>query len=691
MSFFQQEHRSSPQKEKSDLYKDLAAEAVQLVGMAKHRRGGSLFDAAHTGYTQGEAAKSFAQSCHNYLFGAWDRHMQRYLTARFLHLHLTKTEAHALALNIGRSWQSVHRRRQRNRPDPPLPPPREEAKLAKWHGEEVWQPAMSTQAWQELVDAYRRPRTPRDADYGQHPFPASDTEEELLIARYQWLQCITELNETPERKGHQLSSFNLLPRAHHGRVFAAYSKGGILDICRGAGMPDLPKSTKEFNPLRIFHAHLLQRILRRSPESAKWSALALSGTFLRSDGVQAHIVCGEASTEGRANRYSKRQEEDDEDEEEDNNEEDPEEAASAEEKGDIEDPAMLLSDSLGHLTACDPGRKRLLYIVRAVEVHQSDPHALVEPIQLADGRLVHVKLVKVLSLTQEHYAWLCQRGRRSRRREVLAKHNPEYTAAIRTISAASTKTTHVADAIQQHVHCFPEIHAVSGRRSMARMKFGSMISTQKALAWIARQVLPKSDPQRIVAWGGARWAVTAKGNAACSTFKIFRYIKAQPFSTVKITDSEGHVTEESRLRREKEHCSSCKCPSCMDMQKMYNPKMRNYVRRKWERDPQSGRFHRVKVLQTEPDPKGCYDLYQCATEGCHRTWPRDGAGSGGIFRCFWERAHHRPRPRTYALPEPPKSTGTEAPAAASRSTEGRPRKGRGRGGKGSKAPAPRRG
>ena len=75
---------------------------------------------------------------------------------------------------------------------------------------------------------------------------------------------------------------------------------------------------------------------------------------------------------------------------------------------------------------------------------------------------------------------------------------------------------------------------------------------------IANIILPPNEPDRIVAWGGAKCAHAAKGFMPCSAAKIYRYISELPRATF-VYDG----VEYTRVPKVAEYNTSCKCCDCL--------------------------------------------------------------------------------------------------------------------------------
>jgi hypothetical protein len=235
--------------------------------------------------------------------------------------------------------------------------------------------------------------------------------------------------------------------------------------------------------------------------------------------------------------------------------------------------------------------------------------------------------------------------------EAEKKKYPQYIAAVNTLRSNSLMTSKPEDLMkssQEAVRCYPDIHKVSSSKAVARLHFYGAWCEQKAMTWVADQVLPKDDPKRIVAWGGAHWAHGLKGVAPCSAFKIYRKIAALPRATAMLKDHQKQEFRGTRLPRESEFKSSVVCSACLGEAKMEHPVHDHFMKKKRIYNPTSGFWERQVI---ECSGEHVYDLFQCAAKGCCRTHGRDLNGASNILRTAWERSHGRPRPASLARPQ----------------------------------------
>jgi hypothetical protein len=183
------------------------------------------------------------------------------------------------------------------------------------------------------------------------------------------------------------------------------------------------------------------------------------------------------------------------------------------------------------------------------------------------------------------------------------------------------------------MECHPAINAIEARRSLARLRFGVKMRTQRTLDSILSTVLPVNQPNRIVAWGSAKWAVNAKGRQASVVGKIYGYMRKHRRSQLP--------NGGTRLPLESEFNSSCKCSRCLGMKKMYHPTHHEVWHKRTVVDDQGNRTTQRYKAEGE-----VYGLYQCAARGCNATHNRDVNGFSNIWRTAWERMNRRGRPET---------------------------------------------
>jgi hypothetical protein len=319
----------------------------------------------------------------------------------------------------------------------------------------------------------------------------------------------------------------------------------------------------------------------------------------------------------------------------------------------------------------DPGRDDLITLVRAIPLPHSHNHKgrapLTRDCQGREAR-VYIKFEVVYRLSKEQYEDMCGRAHAKRYRQSIVERHPEYTAAVKRMKQHSVKLADpkkLAKNIEVHFATFKDINNVSASRRMARLRFNTMMRTQQAMETIANIILPPNQPDRIVAWGGAKWAHAAKGFMSCSAAKICRYIAELPRATF-IDAATGK--EYTRVPKVDEYNTSCKCCDCLSEAKQVNPTVPEYQKKKWTKDPLTGQRKKMKVILNHYE---VYKLLQCEAKGCRRTHGRDRCGGGNIWRVAFEESHGGERPAT--LRRPPTTAGA---GAAPKKQQGRKPKNR---------------
>jgi len=322
------------------------------------------------------------------------------------------------------------------------------------------------------------------------------------------------------------------------------------------------------------------------------------------------------------------------------------------------------------LYAVDPGRDDLITLVRAIPLPHSHNHKGRAPLTVnckGEHVCIYVKFEVVYRLSKAQYADMCGRTHAMHYRHAIVERHPEYTAAVNRMKEHSLKVSapkELAKNIAVHFATYKAISNISASRRMARLRFDTMMRTQQAMDTIANIILPPNEPDRIVAWGGAKWAHAAKGFMPCSAAKIYRYISELPRATFVCNG-----VEYTRVPKVDEYNTSCKCCDCLSEAKQVNPTVPEYQKKKWMKDPLTGKRKKMKVLLTDHE---VYKLLQCEAKGCRRTHGRDRCGGGNIWRVAFEESHGGQRPATLRRPSPPTTTGG-APAEPKKKRDRKPK------------------
>ena len=239
------------------------------------------------------------------------------------------------------------------------------------------------------------------------------------------------------------------------------------------------------------------------------------------------------------------------------------------------------------------------------------------------------------------------RGSRARRME--RKHWTSgcvaYKQAITALSEASLACVDAQELGRRmaiHASNHAAIHVVEASSMMAHARFEAFRGKQRTLAKISRDFETVLGDKGILAWGGARWAVGAKGSAPCASNMIFRHLQKSTWS--KRDDGT------SRIATDAETNTSCKNAIGLYDTKMEHPKHKRFcsVRDGYntvfqadgsvESTKKVGRFNLGILRGGRP-----HGLYLC-NEGLKRTCGRDINGASNIWRAYWERCHGRERP-----------------------------------------------
>jgi len=224
---------------------------------------------------------------------------------------------------------------------------------------------------------------------------------------------------------------------------------------------------------------------------------------------------------------------------------------------------------------------------------------------------------------------------KKRTTKIASASMQQYRTALAALSTASlsvSNPTTLRDRILVHFRNHQHIHAYEGSRNVAHMRFEAFMDKQSTLANIANTFKALLGTQGVCAWGGARWAVTAKGRTACASAMVHRHLVKQPWAKLNGL---------SRFPKERETNTSCKCSNCLAMPKMVHPRHQSVYRSRPMIGPlQVGSYRKRERVLEQPEGGGSvYGLYQCQNTKCYRTWNRDRNGASNIGRCFWERAH----------------------------------------------------
>lgn len=626
----------------------VSAEAIQCPDFES-------LDCTHLNFNMKSMARSWSVECSNHLFYPWAQHMAMYLIAKHRLFMMSKGAARTLAKAIGRSHNYNTKRTK------PIKYPNErEAHKGYFCGTEVELPAISAADWQQIVKEELA------------LIPLGDSQLELLGQKFKWLRTIEE--QTTEKI--KFKSFTLLPLAHHGRKFLHIGRDNWNELLRRAGLETC--ASQKDAPATVISKYLngnrLRRILREAVEGKpqRQSPLYVANEFLCTDGVEAQIKCGPTVLLKRPKRKKKRGREainmDDAAAEKPKrprkkrtigrqHAEEESGAAAAEEEGqdpeaendeencdneDLRDPIPMVQKP-GKLYAVDPGVCNVITMGHAITGTKSKEVSIPIPPTTSmamTGGGETVAFETVYKLSRRDYAEKCGWNHRDRHRKKIIAKTPdlkaEYENALEQDQDATAKTTTSAELrsnLQTQMRNFKAINRVSGCRKIARLRFHVRMRTQVTLDEIGKMVLPPNDPIRIVAWGGARWAQGMRGCGSTSAFKIYRFLRRLP--RAKTMDGK------SRIPREDEYCSSCKCSSCLGLEKMKHPRHQRVRKTVWIKDENghSKKSHTFEQGQV-------YGIYQCAAKGCYRTHSRDRNGFSNIWRSSWERMHGRERPET---------------------------------------------
>ena len=629
---------------------------------------GGLQDTKHMGSVLHALGKSLAVVISNHLTVATPAHTKLYLQAKYAHLYLSSKEATQLAKTIGRSVQWNNRRTELNGgvPYDTLPAHREQ-KEVKRHGKTVTIPEMDLMEWRAIVDDERA------------LLPATWTQVDMLRGRFRMLRDILSRN-TPER---QFKAFTLIPQCRSGRVFLKVNMESLLDIIRRAGVdfaeekpqavpPDPARSeddTKQeqekakkaaqrvtaLRALAIFDQSRLQRLLRHPHRcSEKTVELVLGGEFFRTDGVQAQFYCG---TLARPKRGRDGESKGDVDDDDGDVAASPEDGAGVvdDDDNDVVSPQAAVPASLDDLIAVDPGRTTLYTAVKARRVGEAERQLKYPDLApLGDGTYVVWEKVKLpakrcgkynteyLTKGAKQYDDECGGRLRRLKRAWRVRSVETYQQSLQRLSEASLACCDLVELkarIKVHMQCHAAIHLVEGSRDVARDRFDAYIRKQRELASIASDFRSVLGEKGVCAWGGARWAVGAKGSAPCRSAMVYKYLKRQSFGNRIFTEAETNTSRKNAIS--------------LNMKEMVHPHhprgcmVRTCFQTTWADDGATvvskknlGK-HRVGVFGGVK-PHGLY-LEQ---EGMKRTCSRDTNGASNIWRCYWERCHGRERPKT---------------------------------------------
>ena len=629
---------------------------------------GGLQDTRNMADALNSLSKSLAVSISNHLNVATLAHTKLYLRAKYAHLYLSGKEVTQLAKTIGKSVQwNTHRTSLRGGHPYDVLPPHREQKAVTRYGLSVTIPEMEPMEWRALVDAERA------------LLPQTWTQVDMLRGRFRMLRDIQARSLTSERP---LRAFNLLPVCRSGRVFLKLNTDGLVDMLHRADVgfvmdkpvkisptpsrsaEDTERMQKEANDaakyanackaLAFFDQRKLQRLLRHPHHrSERTVELQLAGEFFRTDGVQAQFLCGTLKRSKRDREGVAKQEDGDDDGD----------AAVAQDAGadaesddeDVVSAKTPVPQDIDHLFACDPGRTNLYTVVKARrvdEVERLDKYEDLAPLgdsssfvlwdkaQLPSKR--HGKYNReYLTKSAKRYDEECGGRLRRHKRTWRVKSCEEYRDAVGRLSNASLACVdfqQLLARVKVHLQCHSAIHLVEGSRDVAKDRFDAYIRKQKTLASIAGDFADVLGDTGILAWGGARWAVGAKGAAPCRSAMIYKHLKRQPFGNRIVTEAETNT--------------SCKSAISQQLGKMVHPYHKRYCKdtscfqTTWALDgtkenvSKTGKF-RLGVFGGGR-PHGLY----LETEGKKRTCSRDINGASNIWRCYWERCHGRERPKT---------------------------------------------
>ena len=596
---------------------------------------GGPVDNSHLGMPLHSLGKTLAVVISNHLTVATKAHTKLYLKAKYARLYLTNKEAEQLAVTIGRSvqWNDYRTVKLKGVPYNKLPPHRD-AKEIKRYGETITAPEVDLMEWRAIVDA--------EWDL----LPRTWTQSDMLRRRFAMLQTI-EAESTPARP---MAAFNLLPLCGSGRVFLKLNTAGLADLCKRAKVPITPKTV-----LEVFEPRKLERLLRHPfVASEKTRELVMGGEFFRSDGVQAQFYCGvpkgtKRSASGEAVL-------------EDENLAAPESGVLHDPETEEEDIVSVdapVPDCFEHMYACDPGRTNLYTVVKARmldEAERLEKYPDLAP--LGDGTYVVWEKValpperpgkfsaRYLSMSRKAFDEL--RGGRARREErkawVAGSHGyKEALAALSRAPLSCTDPDELADRIVVHFQNHAVIHALEGSQTMAHARMDAFQGKQRALAKISRDFELALGEKGILAWGGARWAVCAKGGAPCASAMIFKHLQKQRWT--RLPGGRSRITTEAECN------TSCKDSIGLGMDKMVHPRHARFCttrvcyRTEFLED---GSKKREKIGKERLGVLGGgrpHGLYLCK-EGQKRTCSRDINGASNIWRAYWERCHGRGRPAT---------------------------------------------
>ena len=623
---------------------------------------GGTLDNSHLGSLLQSLQKSLAVVLSNHLTVATKAHTKLYLKAKYAHLYLTNKEAEQLATTVGRSvqWNAFRTQKRKGVPYDKLPPHREAKEITRY-GEAVLSPEVDAMEWRAVVDAE------------WELLPATWAQSDMLRRRFAMLVDIQSRSTAAKT----LTAFNLLPLCRSGRVFLKLNTPSLVDICKRAKVNGITDKTV----LSLFHPVKLCRLLRHPTVlSENTRELLLGGEFFRSDGVQAQFYCGTKYVP-KGKKRARLAYEGEVEEEEEENAVSPQagvEVSDGEEE-DVVSPCPPVPESFENLYACDPGRTNLYTVVKARLVGEEERLAKFPDLKpTGDGR--HVVWEKVplpperegkftaRYLSMSKAAFDEMRGGRARRQErkEWVAGCAGYKAALSAISAASLSCVDAKELgrrVAIHAQSHAALHAVEGSRTLAHARFDAFRGKQKTLAKISRDFESVLGDKGVLAWGGARWAVCAKGSAPCAANMIFRHLQKARWA--KLPDGR------SRIPTEAETNTSCKNAIGLFEAKMVHPlhkrfcAVRNTFNTVFAADgsvvsrTRLGRS-RLGVLRGGR-PHG---LYLC-NEGEKRTCGRDTNGASNIWRAYWERCHGRERPE--ALRSRREKQQGDAPARPGRS------------------------
>ena len=395
-----------------------------------------------------------------------------------------------------------------------------------------------------------------------------------------------------------------------------------------------PKVSKE-NILSIFIPQKLNNLMRMGPGKPNKSLL-LANEFFRTDGVHAQFVCGVLKVDGVPVSAGDGEGEDD------LAANDGGTGATDEDDEDIQEPddaaERVCPADISNLFACDPGKENLYTVLRARLVKQNERKGLVP---LEDGRFIVWD--KVLAMSKGHFDQMrgTTKRRLQRKKKIKSTGMQGYRAALAalsTIPLSCDNPTLLRARILVHFKNHATIQAYEGSKQVARMSFDAFMSKQSTFAKIANSFENLLGEKGVCAWGGARWAVTAKGSSACASAMVFRYLVKQPWAKTPDTNL-------SRFPLERETNTSCKCSNCLGPNKMVHPRHKTVYCKEWlPPDPLNPfKRKRQRVRRMPPGGGSVYGLYQCQNTSCYRTWDRDLNGASNIGRCFYDRAHGSPR------------------------------------------------